>query len=336
MGASLSHSFIGEPPTIRIFRSHRLAVSAVALQATPSTIDVVDHVHVNGLAPSETASYAVGLRTRTRLLESAIGLVEDVRCPGTCLKKSREGFSPDFQVCFPYRGLFVFHVGHDDVVGDANQVLFVAGGESFRLSQPVAGEYAELILTPDPEILVELADASQASLSFHPLFRRRSRRADLDLQHLRACFLHRSLTGDWDGLAAEELVIRLLRSALEGDNGGCAPGRRTRRLIGRTKEFLEANLFDSIRLADVAGAVGASPAYLTDVFRRVEGVPLHRYLTQLRLARALVELPHASDLTTLALDLGFSSHSHFTAAFRRAFGCTPSCFRKNVTARART
>jgi AraC-like DNA-binding protein len=73
--------------------------------------------------------------------------------------------------------------------------------------------------------------------------------------------------------------------------------------------------------------VGASPAYLTDVFRRIEGVPLHRYLTQLRLARALVELPHASDLTTLAIDLGFSSHSHFTAVFRRAFGCTPSRFR---------
>jgi AraC family transcriptional regulator len=302
-------------------------VSAVALHATPSTIDVVDHVQVNGLAPSETASYAVGLRTRTRLLESGIGLVEDVRSAGESVTKSRAGFSPDFQVCFPYRGLFVWHVGDEDVVGDANQVLFVAGGESSRLSQPVAGEYAELIITPDPEILVELADASQVSLSFHPLFRRRSRRADLDLQYLRACFLHRSLTGDWDGLAAEELVIRLLRSALDGDNGGCAPGRPTRRLIGRTKEFLEANLSRPVRLAEVAWSVGASPAYLTDVFRRVEGVPLHRYLTQLRLARALVELPHAPDLTALALDLGFSSHSHFTAAFRRAFGCTPSRFR---------
>jgi AraC-like DNA-binding protein len=62
----------------------------------------------------------------------------------------------------------------------------------------------------------------------------------------------------------------------------------------------------------------------------VEGVPLHGYLTQLRLARALVELPHASDLTTLALDLGFSSHSHFTAVFRAAFGCTPSQFRETA------
>src|SRR5262249_19539691 len=73
--------------------------------------------------------------------------------------------------------------------------------------------------------------------------------------------------------------------------------------------------------------VGASSAYLTDVFSRFEGISLHRYVTQLRLARALIELPEAGNLTTLALDLGFSSHSHFTLAFRRAFGCTPSAFR---------
>jgi AraC-like DNA-binding protein len=32
-------------------------------------------------------------------------------------------------------------------------------------------------------------------------------------------------------------------------------------------------------------------------------------------------------LTRLALDLGYSSHSHFTASFRRAFGLTPSAAR---------
>ena len=97
------------------------------------------------------------------------------------------------------------------------------------------------------------------------------------------------------------------------------------------KEFLEANASASVRLRDVARSVGASPAYLTDVFRRVEGVPVHRYVMQLRLSRALVELPHANDLTTLAFDLGFSSHSHFTVSFRRAFGCTPSQFREKYT-----
>jgi AraC family transcriptional regulator len=267
---------------------------------------------------------------RTRLLDSSVALVENLHCRPLPEGRTAEDFSPEFQVCFPYRGLFVWHVGGDEVVGDANQVLFVSGGESYHLSQPISGEYGELIITPDPQILAEIADASETRLAFHPLFRLRSRRADAVLQRTRAGFLHLAQRGAWDGVVAEELVIRMLRLAL-----GCEPiagsGRSgsTRRLIRQTKEYLEAHLSSSVRLADVALAVGASPAYLTDVFRRTEGVPLHRYLVQLRLARALVELPHAGDLTMLALDLGFSSHSHFTATFRRAFGCTPSKFRRS-------
>ena len=72
---------------------------------------------------------------------------------------------------------------------------------------------------------------------------------------------------------------------------------------------------------------------LTQLFHAVEGVPLHAYLTGLRLARALAELPHTDDLTELALELGFSSHSHFSARFRRAFGLTPSEFRRGCRRR---
>jgi AraC-like DNA-binding protein len=271
--------------------------------------------------------------TRTQLSSSSVGLVEDLWCSGVRRTKSPEDFSPHFQVCLPYRGLFVWHVGQDEVVGDANQVLFVSGGESFHISQPLTGDYAELIITSDAETLAELAHVSDSCLAFHPLFRRRSRRADLSLQSSRAQYLHAVRDHNGDGLATDELLIDLLRSALQGEPTTCEASRPTRRLIGRTKEFLEAHLSSPIRLSDVARAVGASPTDLTDVFRRVEGTPLHRYLMQLRLARALVELPSADDLTTLALGLGFSSHSHFTVTFRRAFGCTPSGYRAAIRAR---
>ena len=57
-------------------------------------------------------------------------------------------------------------------------------------------------------------------------------------------------------------------------------------------------------------------------------MPLYRYHLRLRLARALDLAPEAEDLTALGLDLGFSSHSHFTAAFRRAYGRAPGEFRR--------
>ena len=279
---------------------------------------------------------------RTRLLDAPSVLVEDVRSGGGPPERRSEGHSAAYQIAFPYRGLLVWHVGHDDVVGDANQVLFVAGGEDYQLSEPLPGGYAELIVTPALDTLAEIAHTSESRLPAHPLFRRRSRRASPALQNLRARFLHWAggAPGDagapaGDGLEAEELTLALIRAALAEDAPRPQPGVGTRLLLRRAKEVLEAEFATPIRLHHVARAVGASPAYLTDLFRRLEGVSMHRYVAQLRLARALVELPHADDLTALALDVGFSSHSHFSASFRRAFGCTPSQFREAARARRR-
>ena len=73
--------------------------------------------------------------------------------------------------------------------------------------------------------------------------------------------------------------------------------------------------------------MGRSPVYLTQIFQEVEGLPLYRYQLRLRLARALDLLAQYDDLTSLSLDLGFSSHSHFTTAFRQAYGRSPSQFK---------
>jgi AraC-like DNA-binding protein len=52
-------------------------------------------------------------------------------------------------------------------------------------------------------------------------------------------------------------------------------------------------------------------------------------LQRLRVAAALERLAGgAADLTDLALDLGYSSHSHFTASFRSEVGTTPSRARR--------
>jgi AraC family transcriptional regulator len=266
--------------------------------------------------------------SRTTVLESPLGLVEHLRS-GRGPEASGEGFSPEFQVCLPTRGLFVWHVGADEVIGDPNHALFVTARERFRLSQPVGDGYAELIITPDAALLAETTRTPVDRLSSHPLFRVRSARVDPAVQHLSASLLRRRLNGHRDDLDDEEAMVALLRSTCHADGPAVRPGGPTGRLIRRTKEHLDGHLASRLSLADVARAVSASPAYLTSVFRRFEGVSLHKYVTQLRLSRSLTELPHATDLTTLAVDLGFSSHSHFTCAFRRAFHMTPSEFRSH-------
>ena len=264
---------------------------------------------------------------RVRLLETPIALVEDVHAEVAGGWVGAEGFSPEFQLALPYQGLFVWEVGHDSVVGDANQVLCHRRRRGLPDAQPASRGYGELIVTPGESLLDEITGGRASIARVHPLFRRRSRRIEPGLQLARARFLARAREGG-ETLEAEEQMVWLLRTALADERLSRPPSRCTQRLVDRTKTYLASELGRSIQLAEIARAVGASPGYLTQLFRAVEGVPLHAYLTQLRLAQALIELPRSEDLTALALELGFSSHSHFSARFRRAFGLSPSAFRR--------
>ena len=102
-------------------------------------------------------------------------------------------------------------------------------------------------------------------------------------------------------------------------------------LVANAKRYISGLPGARIRLADVGQALGVSPVYVTDVFRQVEGTPFYRYALRQRLERAVRLLPgYRGDLSALALELDFASHSHFTTAFRRAFGCTPAVFRERA------
>jgi AraC family transcriptional regulator len=112
-------------------------------------------------------------------------------------------------------------------------------------------------------------------------------------------------------------------------------GRVTRRahrdLVDATRVMLARRFRDKLSLSDIARAVFSSPFHLARVFRRKTGLSLHRQLTRLRLRDALEHLANGKpDLTGLALDLGFSSHAHFSHSFRHEFGSTPSEFSRQL------
>lgn len=271
-------------------------------------------------------AYIWEMSTRATLHAGPLGVAEQLESPGISARLSAEDYSPAFQVCLPYRGAFVWHVAHDAVVSDANTVLFVRSGEPYRISQAVYEGYGEIIVTPAPRLLEEVLQTDVASLGRHEAFTQRRRVTSVALLRARSNWLRVSARGALDGLEADEAMVSLLRLAFDATPASVGGGSAAR-LVNQTKEYLATHMERSPQLSEIAREVGASPAHLTTVFRRSEGMPVHRYLAQLRLSRALVALPDADDLTNLALDLGFASHSHFTFAFRRAFGCTPSSFR---------
>jgi hypothetical protein len=57
---------------------------------------------------------------------------------------------------FPYRGVYVRHLGLDQAVAEANQVLFFNAGEGYRVSHPVPGGRCQ----PDPDHQQRITTAS--------------------------------------------------------------------------------------------------------------------------------------------------------------------------------
>ena len=149
-------------------------------------------------------------------------------------------------------------------------------------------------------------------------------------QHLLARYLD---GGTPDALLVEETAIRLVRGVLPPDAGTLSQRRNAtisfhRDLAEDAKELLAARVDENLSLQELATRLGASPFHLARVFRRETGFSLHDYRKQLRLRLALERLSSSGgSLSSLALGLGFASHSHFTDTFRREFGVAPSVVR---------
>jgi AraC family transcriptional regulator len=270
--------------------------------------------------------------TRPLLLSDTVA-IRDVVCEGTCKHKSGEEVVTATHLVFPYRGIYVRHVGRAEAIADANQVVLFNEDESYRISHPVDGGDSSLSIGASPATLLELAPADYLTKG-KAAFNRSRLRIDEGVQALTALLRHSLSLGVIDTLEAETLALVLLRRALnERTSRVVARSVGRQKLVDRAKLVLSSDLGRRWTLAAVAADVGVSPVYLTQVFQQVEGRPLYHYQLQLRLARALDLLGDYADLTCLALDLGFSSHSHFSAAFKRAFGQTPSEFQRSTRVR---
>jgi AraC family transcriptional regulator len=265
------------------------------------------------------------------LLKSPTIKIRDTYCRGTCRSQGPEEYTPTTQLVFPYRGAYVRHVGQNQAVAEANQVLFFNAMEGYRVSHPVSGGDASLTLIIEESHLHELAPSSLLQDGPRAAFRLQRLRIDARTQALVALLRHSLRENTAEPLEAETLALTLVRRSLGPRTtraAGATYGRQ--RLVDRVKLVLASDLARRWTLADIAVEVRGSPVYLTQVFQQVEGLPLYRYQLRLRLARALDLLGEYENLTSLGLDLGFSSHSHFTAAFRQIYGRSPSEFKQSA------
>jgi AraC family transcriptional regulator len=266
-------------------------------------------------------------RRRVSIHKSRVAEVEDAWLP--------PGWEIDplcesaHQIIIPYHGLFTCSVGNQHSMFDVNSTLFIAPGKEYAVEHPLPGVGdGALIFTPSAELLDEACSAKKSSRD--KVFANSSCPSTMPVrlmtQHLRLLISYSN-----DPLEFDEWVIRTIQEAMQSP--APRPERNCRSVVENAKEILHARSGKRVSLDGIAREVGVSPIYLTQEFTRQEGAPLYRYSQRLRLSRALAELPECEDITGLALDLGFSSHSHFTLAFRKAFGLTPSAYRAKIGSR---
>jgi len=270
--------------------------------------------------------------TRRRFFDHPAVRIEGAAARAARNCRTPEALTSELQIVLTLRGAFVYERGSSHSLLTANHALFIAAGDvsrdRFVDDQPL--DY--MLVTPHVDAVnAMLGDAVAAGLG---KLARDTRVAGAPARLQRAASALWNVCSRECSDEVEEAVVELLMCIVQAAAIEL-PAHRTQaaNLVGAAKELI-GTAREPRSLTSIAAQLNVSPAYLTDLFRRHEGLSLARYQRRLRLSRALVELPDTEDIAALALELGFSSHAHFSTAFRVAYGESPSRYRKNLKARS--
>jgi AraC family transcriptional regulator len=238
----------------------------------------------------------------------------DVRCTRTAQRTGDEERSPLPTLVLPRRGVFRYQSDARTIVADANTVLLFHPDEPYRVTHPTDdGDDCTALRFDRDAVTDALGAASERAGAWF-----------LDASAHRG--VHRvasAVLAAADDLERDERALQIL--AVVGRAALPAPAARDAARMDAVRERLSASVGEAVSLSALARDAGLSAFHLARRFRARTGTSLHQYRLALRLGVAHARLRDgADDVTRLALDLGFSSPAHFSAAYRRAYGCRPS------------
>jgi AraC family transcriptional regulator len=255
------------------------------------------------------------------------------RCLALSKQLTPERQLPWNEVAFAHTGCFRLHAGDRTHLIDGASVALLNAGIPFRTSHPAGcGDVGSAIVVRHDLLRSLIADEGRERLPFREASVPCSSRLLLRQRQLVRA-LGRGLPIEPLQIEEEALAIvgQLLRSGSLPE-GGRRPDRSSGREAAATaetaREYVASRYTDPLRLQEIASACEVSVSRLCRVFLAATSMTVHRYVSRLRLVAALERLADGErDLAALALDLGFSSHSHFSWAFRREFDLSPSAWR---------
>ncbi len=131
---------------------------------------------------------------------------------------------------------------------------------------------------------------------------------------------------------ADALAVHFLRrySATQPPLGEITGGLSPYKLR-RTTFYINAHLEQELSLATLAAVGETSPAHFSRLFKHATGLAPHQYVIRCRMERAKYLLAETNiSLSEIALLVGCTDHSHFSALFRTHVAQTPTTYRDNA------
>lgn len=276
----------------------------------------------------------------TLLYDGRIGRIGRFFCPPWHPRFSDTGPIHGTTIVFPRTSVTITHVGQPLIVGDPNVVMFYNQGQRYtrgKLSEK--GDICDWFGFA-PQIVIEAlrpVDPYVDDRWDKPfLFSHGLSTSQLYLQQ-RLLVEALSQENPPDLIYIEEKMLAILHEAIQikyrrlrpSPQKSAATQKSHRELVAGAKTILAIRFAESLSMEMLAQTLYTSAYHLCRVFRQETGQTIHNYLNQMRLRASLEPVAaRETSLTELSLALGFANHSHFSSAFRRAFGLPPSQLRQ--------
>lgn len=173
-----------------------------------------------------------------------------------------------------------------------------------------------------------LAEALGTAMPSPDVFRRSVVRATVETRLLHRRLLKACRTPGYEALA-EELAVTLILDAAAAshdlvitEDGDLPPHKRQALAIAN---YINRRYRGPVALRDIGAAIGLSPFQVCRIFRAHMGATVRQHVMALRVDAATAALLETgASITEIALESGFSSHSHLTATMKRLLGATPN------------
>ena len=220
-----------------------------------------------------------------------------------------------------YHGLFLINKpGHEYRVGHVHDLpdectIFAIPTERLALIEEQAAAYRWFFDNPDLKSMLIPATPGTEFLH-HQIFRllHTPRVPRLWVDSLISELLVRVLATPGGKLMQTELTEKQKRHYLPG--------------IEATKEYIHTHFTEDLSLASLAHISHLSPFHFTRLFSKITSSTPYQYMLRVRLEQAKMQLLHTSlPVTDIAYASGFNSLEHFSAAYKKMYGCSPAAAR---------